>query len=129
MFVGFNATSLKFSFSSHFVVLVPQSTSLEGYTKCNSKNFGMLYTIVKMITGVTNQRVLHIPLKKNLCADFGTINLSHNLNSHYLNLILAAVKRLHIIKVCQWTIQVVFSELGHNSPMYNMGIFKRCVIV
>ena len=113
MFVGFNATSLKFSFSSHFVVLVPQSISLEGYTKCNSKNFGMLYTIVKMITGVTNHLVLHIPLKKNLCADFGTINLSH-----YLNLILAAMKRLHVIKVCQWTIQVVFSEIGHSSPTY-----------
>ena len=66
MFVGFNATSLKFSFSSHFVVLVPQSISFEGYTKCSSKNFGMLYTVVKMITGVTNQRVLHIPLEKRI---------------------------------------------------------------
>ena len=62
--------------------------------------------------------------EKNLCADFGTIK-SHNLNPHNLNSILAAMKRLHIIKVCQWTIQVVFSELGQSSPMYNMGIFQE----
>ena len=75
MLVGFSSTDSKISFSIHWVELVWHSILFGGYTKCNSKNFGILYTIVNIITGVTNQRVFLLQKKRKCFVMFHKVNI------------------------------------------------------